>query len=364
MATLHSDAQGGQSFVRRLPREMRAPSRPLVALAKPRRVRQRMSGWRVHGTLVSMWSASYMCANRRSGTMLNCRLHKCPQYCHQLHDHSKMPCERIVESKCAKGHKLRRKCHQSQSPCRTCELDDKRRRREIELDFDIQTRRDEAQAEHAAHIADLGRQIRTVREEAADKRLAAEQLQALKQKKHELEAAKKLAESAQPAVDAGKNHGSANNAAAPSEAPTKASTRVDESTKMDASAQSKKSASIKDPRGNEHLKSASEMEWERQKRVDGASNDAIDALMDMTGLEEVKSKILGIKAKIETVARQGADMKRERLGMVMLGNPGTGTCRHSVHCNLSLMYTQAKRRWHGSMPSSLLLCRRYPGMNS
>jgi hypothetical protein len=315
-----------------------------------------------------MWSASYICANWRSGTMLNCGLHKCPQYCHQLHDHSKMPCERIVESKCAKGHKLRRKCHQSQSPCRTCELDDERRKREIELDFDIQTRRDEAQAKHAAHIADLDRQIRTVREEAVDKKLAAEQSQVLKQKKHDLEAAKKLAESAQPVLDAVKSHTSANTVTPPSEAPTKAPTkasiRVDESAKIEASAQSKKSTSIKDPKDNEHAKSASEMEWERQKRVDGALNDAIDALMDMTGLEDVKNKILGIKAKIETVARQGTDMKRERLGMVMLGNPGTGTCTLSVHCNLSLMYTQARRRWHGSMPSSLLLCRRYLVMSS
>jgi len=207
------------------------------------------------------------------------------------------------------------------------------------LDFDIQTRRDEAQAEHAARIADLDRQIRTVKEEVADKRLAAEQSQALSQKKHDLEAAKNLAESAQPAVDAGKSHASANDAIPPSEAPTKASIRVDDSTKMEASIQPKKSVSIKDPKDNVHPKSTSELEWERQKRVDGASNDAIDALMDMTGLEDVKSKILGIKAKIETVARQGTDMKRERLGMVMLANPGTGTCGPPVDCNMSLMYT-------------------------
>jgi DNA replication protein DnaC len=48
--------------------------------------------------------------------------------------------------------------------------------------------------------------------------------------------------------------------------------------------------------------------------------------MSLTGLEEVKSTFLSIKAKIETVARQGLDMKKERLGMVMLGNPGTGEC--------------------------------------
>lgn len=72
------------------------------------------------------------------------------------------------------------------------------------------------------------------------------------------------------------------------------------------------------------MKTASEREWERQKKVDGSTNDAIDALMSMTGLEDAKAKVLSIKAKIETVMRQGTDMKHERLGLVLLGNPGTG----------------------------------------
>jgi hypothetical protein len=84
--------------------------------------------------------------------------------------------------------------------------------------------------------------------------------------------------------------------------------------------------------------SPSEVEWERQKRVENASNNAIDALMKLTGLEQVKEKILDIKAKIETLARQGIDMKMERLGMVMLGNPGTGEniCSRFllIHCSI------------------------------
>ena len=67
-----------------------------------------------------------------------------------------------------------------------------------------------------------------------------------------------------------------------------------------------------------------EFEWQRQKRVENATNDAIDAIMTMVGLKEVKTKILAIKAKTDIVKRQKTDMKKERLGMVMLGNPGTG----------------------------------------
>ena len=66
----------------------------------------------------------------------------------------------------------------------------------------------------------------------------------------------------------------------------------------------------------------SQQEWDRQKRVEGASNDAIDALVVLTGLEDVKAKILTIKPKIETVRRQGTDMESERLSLALPGNLG------------------------------------------
>lgn len=47
--------------------------------------------------------------------------------------------------------------------------------------------------------------------------------------------------------------------------------------------------------------------------------------MEMIGLEDVKAQVLKIKAKVETSIRQGNDLKNERLGLVLLGNPGTGT---------------------------------------
>jgi hypothetical protein len=50
--------------------------------------------------------------------------------------------------------------------------------------------------------------------------------------------------------------------------------------------------------------------------------------MDMIGLEDVKSKVLKIKAKIDTVIRQGTDVKDERFGVTLLGNPGTGMRSH------------------------------------
>jgi hypothetical protein len=46
--------------------------------------------------------------------------------------------------------------------------------------------------------------------------------------------------------------------------------------------------------------------------------------MEMIGLEDVKSQVLRIKAKVDTSVRQDTDLKKERLGLVLLGNPGTG----------------------------------------
>jgi hypothetical protein len=72
--------------------------------------------------------------------------------------------------------------------------------------------------------------------------------------------------------------------------------------------------------------SPSKMDWQRQKDMEGASNRAIDAIMDMIGLEEVKKQVLAIKAKVDVTKRQGTSLKDERFNVVMVGNPGTGTC--------------------------------------
>lgn len=78
-----------------------------------------------------------------------------------------------------------------------------------------------------------------------------------------------------------------------------------------------------DPQLNS-LISAAKDEWEHQKEFEGASNDALDSLMSMIGLENVKQQFLAVKVKVDTVVRQGTDLKDERFGAAFLGNPGTG----------------------------------------
>ncbi|RYP33869.1 hypothetical protein DL768_011074 [Monosporascus sp. mg162] len=243
--------------------------------------------------------------------------------CHYRSDHSKMDCDKIVEVKCPKGHVQKRKCYEIQPPkCKQCDVEDERDKKILERDMELQDKRLRAQAKHDMDIADLDLQIRKIREEAEDKKTARERARALEQKKRDLEAAQRqatqeLQEASQKASQP-TNPPPATNASA-SDSNGKAPQQPDTQGQK-TSATSKSSAS----KPTALKKSASEIEWERQKRVEGASNAAIDDLMALTGLEEVKGKFIDIKAKIETVARQGIDMKKERMGMVMLGNPGTG----------------------------------------
>lgn len=70
--------------------------------------------------------------------------------------------------------------------------------------------------------------------------------------------------------------------------------------------------------------SPSSLEWERQKQFNGTVNTSIDAIMGMTGLEDVKKQVLQVLAKIEATTRQNASLAKERFNVVLLGNPGTG----------------------------------------
>ena len=70
--------------------------------------------------------------------------------------------------------------------------------------------------------------------------------------------------------------------------------------------------------------SGAQADWDYQKQFQGAQSDKIDSLMEMIGLEEVKAKFLTIKAQVDTAIRQNVDLKDERFGTVLVGNPGTG----------------------------------------
>ncbi|KAI1989899.1 hypothetical protein LOZ53_003465 [Ophidiomyces ophidiicola] len=71
------------------------------------------------------------------------------------------------------------------------------------------------------------------------------------------------------------------------------------------------------------LSSARE-EWDYQKDVEGQTNESLDSLMNMIGLEKVKEKFMSVKARVDAVVRQSASLNDERFNAALLGNPGTG----------------------------------------
>ncbi|OTB03033.1 hypothetical protein M426DRAFT_61032, partial [Hypoxylon sp. CI-4A] len=70
--------------------------------------------------------------------------------------------------------------------------------------------------------------------------------------------------------------------------------------------------------------STASQEWTRRKVFDDESNDIIDELMQLEGMEEVKRQFLDIKSKVDVCKEQGRDLRRERFNVVFQGNPGTG----------------------------------------
>jgi hypothetical protein len=230
-----------------------------------------------------------------------------------------------------------------------------------EQEMEAQKRREIEQREHLARLDAIDAQIAKEHQAREDARLEQERSQAIKQKENDLAAL--IASRAEPMVPAPP----APSVPAPPPAPVVQSTlstlqqMLPSPSEILATASSMLSRSTDGP-GSDDVKTSSDKassnsplppvkaetisqmpsssaspkpfpnlaespsktEWLRQKNIEGASNPSIDAIMGMTGLEEVKKKVLNIKTKIDVNKRQNASLKQERFNAVLLGNPGTG----------------------------------------
>lgn len=70
--------------------------------------------------------------------------------------------------------------------------------------------------------------------------------------------------------------------------------------------------------------SPSRLEWLRQKKDEGQTNEHLDSLMSMVGLEAIKAHFLDVKQRVEAAKRWGEDMKTLKLDLIMTGRDGTG----------------------------------------
>ncbi|KAF9238218.1 P-loop containing nucleoside triphosphate hydrolase protein [Melanogaster broomeanus] len=236
------------------------------------------------------------------GALLNCKLHACSKQCHPLRTgpgqpdvHTIMLCYHPFNDQCPAGiHRLVWKCHQERpTRCKACEKEAERLEKQAMRELEAQEQREAAQRQHELDMSELEARLQFEREALADVQAAKDREDEKRQKMKEIEDASKQRKN-QPQNSAS---GSGPNATA-----------------------NPQNSGIPRP----SVSSPARDKWEHQKRVDGVQNDAIDKIMDLIGLEEVKEQILRIKAKIDMMKRQVVALNKERLNLVLLGNPGTG----------------------------------------
>lgn len=254
--------------------------------------------------------------------MLICGIHKCPQRCHQLFDHSKTKCQSVLKDKCPKGHVKSWKCHETAPlSCHRCERDAKDLLIKQQKALEDQERRDKAEREHAKRMTQLDEELEVKRQVQRDAQLAKQRTLAIEQKKNDIAAAtesilvkpetqqKTAVFSTNPVHVALSRSNTDHDQSCRNSKPENPMLIVPKCRKKESTAKNN---------------------WQRQKDVEGANNDAIDSVMEMIGLEDVKSQILRIKDKIDVGIRQNTISKGERFNVNFQGNPGTGPFSHKV----------------------------------
>lgn len=281
----------------------------------------------------------YHVPDDHSGKMLNCKIHTCPQRCHQLQDHSKMDCNAIITSKCPQNHKLTRKCHNKAAVvCKKCEAEARAIKKRQERDYKLDQERQAKQQIYASQLAEIEGEIEHQQRILRDRTDEQARQNALAQKKQDLSSLRKKAQlsadvlkpqvaAKQPVISpvelAESNNSSSN---VENHIDDSQPARNDEAPEQDKGRPEWDSSEAKD-------------DWQEQKELWGAENEALDSLMSMIGkyrvynfyrmlivkgLESVKEQFLAIKNKVDTLVRQNVPLSGERLGAALLGNPGTG----------------------------------------
>ncbi|KAF8553255.1 P-loop containing nucleoside triphosphate hydrolase protein [Imleria badia] len=264
--------------------------------------------------------------NQPCGSLLSCKVHTCSKRCHPLRlgpgqpdVHKTMVCNHVFTEPCpANTHQLKWKCSQSRpDKCMPCDKETKRLDKQAKLALEAQEKREADQRLHDLDMTELEAQLQFERDRAADVQAAKDRDNEKRQKIKEIEDEKKRVKNA--AKQTGLQASAAGPGNANSTTPSTSSQPQSGGNDPTAPPQSPTSTPLRPL-----VPSPARDKWEHQKRVDGVQNNAIDKIMDLTGLEEVKEQILRIKAKIDTMKRQGVALDKERLNLVLLGNPGTG----------------------------------------
>lgn len=206
-----------------------------------------------------------------------------------------MECQALVQFVCSQKHRSQRPCSKSQAACTVCAEEDRQRERIRKRNAQLDAERDTRRAAYARQLAENQAEIDHQRRILQDHREVEDQAKALEQKKLDLANLKVTANNLEK--------------------------QRQSSTKLPATPASLGKIVAAE---NEEDWSSAKKQWEHFKRYEGADNKALDDLMSMIGLEDVKDKFLAIKVEVDTTVRQGLDMSNKRFGASLLGNPGTG----------------------------------------
>lgn len=212
-----------------------------------------------------------------------------------------MECQATVDRVCPLKHKTRRPCFKSQAACTTCAEEDRHRERIRKRNEHLDAERDAKRAVYARQLAENQAEIDHQKRILKDHREAEDSAKTLQQQKAHLANLKATTKNLE------------NQTQTPNTSKSTA-----------ASKSSRKTTSQGIAANDEEDWSSAKKQWEHFKRSDGAENEALDTLMDMIGLEDVKDKFLSIKLEVDTAVRQELDMANKRFGASLLGNPGTG----------------------------------------
>ena len=255
-----------------------------------------------------------------SGAVLHCGLHCCPQKCHQRLDHSEVKCMYMLNDKCAKGHKRLWKCHNPPRGCTKCDAEARKAREEAQRILKEQEKSAREEQEHIEYMARIDAMIATERQRLRDAQASRDRALVVQQRERDLADARSM--TLPPCIPPSNTHDTAG--ASPRNELTPQSPAIPSTSSNDPGMQPLNSANLPLPKWTKQRHSPAKEDWKRQKKYENAQNNAIDSIMNMIGLEEVKLQILQIKAKIEVSMRQNADMSSDRLNVSFLGNPGTG----------------------------------------
>ncbi|RAL15897.1 P-loop containing nucleoside triphosphate hydrolase protein [Aspergillus homomorphus CBS 101889] len=258
------------------------------------------------------------------GAKLSCGIHECPSKCHKLADHSKKVCKKMVHRDCPRGHKLVLPCSTSQTSCRSCAHEDKIQKQKHDQDMRLEAERKRSQALYAQKLADLQSEASHLRRLNSDKSVESERARVLEQYSQEI----KELRSSQCSIESTPSTQRAQETVSGLSEPRPRSLEPPAVGNLGSRSMTSRNEPRVEPRSQEGMPeqpvSKARDDWEYQKSYYNSQSPEIDTLMDMVGLEAVKSKFLTIKAKVDIAVRQDVDLSHERFGSILVGNPGTG----------------------------------------